>query len=75
VGLLGRLGIGPRRRLVVERALEAEPDGEVLRAHRHPLFSITPPLWFWRVEALGAREAIVVLREDVDVWHAVAVED
>lgn len=33
------------------------------------------PAWFWRVEAVGTRKAVVVLREVDDVWHVVGVED
>lgn len=37
--------------------------------------SVTRPIWYWRVRAMGRSMAIVVLREDCGTWHVVGVED
>lgn len=33
------------------------------------------PVWFWRVEAVGTRKAVAILRDVDHVWHVVGVED
>ncbi|MEV4163145.1 hypothetical protein [Nonomuraea dietziae] len=33
------------------------------------------PIWFWRVRAVGTRQATVFLREDAGTWTVVGIED